>query len=144
MYLAALQMYPGSAHLELPGTIPVNRWGRALDWIRTNTPQNAMFAISPTLLNNPAEDLPGFRAMAERSVLVDNKDEGVASIFPDVAGQWKRRADAEAGLDRMPEAERVARLKPWGVSWLLLPPADAASLSCPYRNSEVAVCHLTP
>ncbi len=143
MFVASLQMYPGSTHLELPGTTPENPWGQALNWIRVNTPRNAMFAISPTLLYNPAEDLPGFRAMAERSVLVDNKDEGVASIFPDVAGEWMRRANAEAGLDQMSEAERVARLKPFGVSWLLLPPAVAKSLSCPYSNSEVSVCRLT-
>lgn len=143
MYASELRMYPGSAHLEWPQTTPVNPWGQALVWIRHNTPQDAKFAISPTLLTSPAEDLPGFRALADRGVLVDNKDEGVASIFPDVAPLWKQRADAEAGLDTMSPAERAAHLRPFGVSWLLLPPNVAASLPCPFRNQVVAVCRMT-
>jgi len=144
MLFAQVRMYPGSAHLEWPSAAPANPWGQALVWIRNDTPANAVFAISPVLLNSPAEDLPGFRALAERSVLVDNKDEGVASIFPEVAPAWKQRSDAEAGLRRMTNAERSARLAPWHVTWLLLPPADAASLSCPFRDSAVAVCPLQP
>ncbi len=142
MFLASLQMYPGSAHLELPGSAPVNPYGRALEWIRVNTPQNAVFSISPALLENPAEDLPGFRALAQRSVLVDNKDEGVASIFPDVAGEWQRRRQAETGMDHMSPAQLEARLGPFGVNWVILPPPDARQMTCPYRNSEVAVCPL--
>ncbi len=144
MLFAQLRMYPASAHLEWPDAAPANPLGQALVWIRNETPGNAVFAISPSLLNNPSEDLPGFRALAERSVLVDNKDEGVASIFPEVAPAWKQRSNAAAGLDFMTPAQRITRLTPWGVTWLLLPPADAASISCPYRNSAVAVCPLTP
>lgn len=143
MFTAEVRMYPGSAHLEWPNSTPVNPWGQALVWIRTHTPENAVFAISPHLLASPAEDLPGFRALADRSVLVDNKDEGVASIFPDVAAAWKQRSEAVAQLATMSPAERAARLAPFGVQWLLLPPKSAASLSCPYRNAVVAVCRMT-
>lgn len=144
MLFAQMRMYPGSAHLEWPNGAPANPWGRALVWIRDETPANAVFAISPSLLNNPTEDLPGFRALAERSVLVDNKDEGVASIFPEVAPAWKQRSDAEAGLARMTPAQRLTSLAPWHVTWLLLPPADDASLSCRFRDAAVAVCPLRP
>ena len=144
MFVTEIAMYPGSQHLEWPGSTPVNPWGQALLWIRDHTPPQAVFAISPTLLASPAEDLPGFRARAERSVLVDNKDEGVASIFPDVAPLWKQRSDATAGMESMSPAELAARLRPWGVSWILLPPASAASLPCPWRNSVVAVCPIEP
>lgn len=144
MMFAQVRMYPGSAHLEWPDAAPANPWGQALVWIRNNTSASAVFAISPSLLNNPAEDLPGFRALAERSVLVDNKDEGVASIFPEVAPAWKQRSKAEAGLARMTPAQRLTSLAPWHVTWLLLPPADAASLACPFRDTAVAVCALRP
>lgn len=144
MFVAELYMYPGSAHLELPGTAPVNPWGQALVWIRDNTPHNAVFAISPGLVASPAEDLPGFRALADRSVLVDNKDEGVASIFPSVAPLWKQRSDAEAGLDALTPAQRASRLRPWGISWVLLPPSEFSPSLCPYENSVVAVCRLPP
>jgi hypothetical protein len=111
-------------------------------WIRENTPRDAVFAVSPTLLTSPAEDLSGFRARSQRSVLVDNKDEGVASIFPAVAPAWKQRSMAEQGMDGMSPAERAARLGPWRVTWLLLPVKAAVSLDCPYRNAVVAVCPL--
>lgn len=143
MLATEVGMYPGSAHLEWPGSAPLNSWGQALAWIRGNTPAEARFAISPALLSSPAEDLPGFRARAERSVLVDNKDEGVASIFPAVAPAWKERSEAEAGLDHMTAAQRAARLGPWGITWLLLPPSAAGDLLCPYRNSVVVVCRMT-
>lgn len=140
MYGASLGSYRGCAHIEWPGSVPIDPLGQAMVWIRTHTPANAVFAISPQLLKSPPEDMPGFRALAERSVLVDNKDEGVASIFPDVAPEWKARADAEAGLDGMTPAERAARLRPWGVGWLLIPASDARNIPCAYRNSGVVVC----
>jgi hypothetical protein len=142
MFVAEIQTYSGSAHIEWPGSAPVSPWSRALVWIHDQTPENAVFAVSPTLLASPAEDLAGFRARTERSVLVDNKDEGVASIFPAVAPAWKERSIAEHGLDRMSPAERAARLSPWGVTWLVLPSSAANSLTCPYRNAAVAVCPL--
>ncbi|HEY1810297.1 MAG TPA: DUF6798 domain-containing protein [Acidobacteriaceae bacterium] len=140
MLVASRQAWSGSTHIEWPGSQPSSPWSRALVWISRNTPPHAVFAISPTLLTSPAEDLSGFRARAERSVLVDNKDEGVASIFPDVAPAWKQRSMAEQGLDQMSPAERAARLAPWGVTWLLLPTAAARSLPCPYHNPVIAVC----
>jgi hypothetical protein len=143
MLATEIAMYPGSVHIEFPGSRLTNPWAQALVWIRDNTPADAVFAISPALLSSPAEDMPGFRARAERSVLVDNKDEGVASIFPAVAPAWKQRSQAEEGLDQMTPAERMTRLAPFGVSWLLLPPAVAQSLPCPYRNAAVAVCRMT-
>ncbi|HEX3663599.1 MAG TPA: DUF6798 domain-containing protein [Acidobacteriaceae bacterium] len=140
MLIAARQTWSGSMHIEWPGSKPASPWSRALVWIASNTPPDAVFAVSPTLLASPAEDLSGFRARAQRSVLVDNKDEGVASIFPRVAPAWKLRSAAEQGLDQMTPAEREARLAPWHVTWLLLPSATAGSLSCPYRNAAIVVC----
>jgi hypothetical protein len=143
MYWSETTMYPGSQHWEWPGSAPENPWGEALVWIRHNTPPEAVFAISPDLLAHPAEDLPGFRALAERSVLVDNKDEGVASVFPEVAPEWKRRSLAAVNLAQLRPDERAARLSPYHVSWLLLPPSSTVTAGCPYRNSVVAVCPMT-
>jgi hypothetical protein len=144
MFVSELRMYPGSAHLEWPDAVPVNPWGKALVWIRNSTPPDAVFAVSPDLLSSPAEDLPGFRALAERSVLVDNKDEGVASIFPNVAPAWQQRSLAANVMGTQSPALIAARLAPWHVSWVLLHHDYSGSLSCPYRNSVVAVCRLEP
>ncbi|MFP5229222.1 MAG: hypothetical protein ACLGXA_16535 [Acidobacteriota bacterium] len=144
MFVAEVRSYSGSAHIEWPGSAPISPWSQALVWIKGHTAPNAVFAVSPSLLISPAEDLAGFRARAERSVLVDNKDEGVASIFPAVAPAWKERSVAEQDLDSMSPAQRAARLAPWGVTWLVLPTPVAQSLSCSYRNIAVAVCPVKP
>jgi hypothetical protein len=135
--------YRASALIEWPGKPPANPWEQAFLWIRTHTPQNAVFAADASALDSKGEDEQGFRALSERSTLNDNKDEGVASLFPADAAVWRKRRNAELGLNQENDQERMERLRPYGVTWILLPPAARTSLNCPYRNSVVAVCRLS-
>ena len=44
MYAVDRNLYPASHHLELPGRAASNPWRQAFDWVRNNTPQDAVFA----------------------------------------------------------------------------------------------------
>lgn len=136
--------YPASTLIEWPGKPPANAWEQAFLWIRNNTPQNAVFAADSSALNSRGEDAQGFRALSERSTLNDNKDEGVVSLFPADAAVWRKRRNAELGLNQENDRERLDRLRPYGVTWILLSPAARTSFDCPYRNPVVAVCRLSP
>ncbi|MDI3255437.1 MAG: hypothetical protein QJR10_11735 [Bacillota bacterium] len=143
MMLVQRQTYPASAHVEWPFAAPRNPWQQAFVWIRYNTPQNAIFALDSNYTKSGAEDTQGFRATAARSALVDDlKDGGVVAIFPALAPQWKKQRDLEEGLDGISDHERMTRLKPMGVTWLLLRSSATTQFDCPYRNSVVKVCRL--
>jgi hypothetical protein len=142
MYLAERQTYPTCAHIEWPGAEPVSPWEQAYVWIRNDTPRDAVFAVSPSLMKTLGDDTPGFRAITERSVLTDNKDKGVTSLFPSIAEEWLRRQDAERGLDAISDQQREVQLHPFGVGWLLLPVRANTLFPCPYRNSIVKVCQM--
>ncbi len=143
MLLIQKQVYTTSAHVEWPFTAPRNPWQQAFLWIRHNTPQDAVFALDSNYTKLGSEDTQGFRATASRSALVDElKDGGVVAIFPQLAPRWKSQRDLEIGLDRISDQERIARLRPAGVTWLLLSANATTQLDCPYRNSAVAVCKL--
>jgi len=144
MFFTQRLTYPLSAHIEFPQVIPRNPWEQTFLWIRANTPTNAVFAADPDLVLQHGEDGRGFRVMTERSLLGDYKDEGVVVVIPRLATQWAREYDAQVGLDRMTDAERVARLQPLGVSWLLLASSATTSLPCPYSNGVSKVCELIP
>ena len=116
---------------------------QAFLWIRNNTPQNAVFALDSNYTKLGIEDTQGFRATAARSALVDElKDGGVVAIFPQLAPRWKSQRDLEIGLNRISDQERIARLQPAGVTWLLLSAGATTQFACPYRNSAVAICML--
>jgi hypothetical protein len=137
------QFYTVSARIEWPFAAPRNPWQQAFLWIRENTPQNAVFALDSNYTKIASEDTQGFRATAVRSALVDElKDGGVVAIFPKLAPLWKSQRDLEMGLDRISDEERAARLRPAGVTWLLLSADAETHLNCPYRNAAVAVCSL--
>jgi hypothetical protein len=144
MFFAQRLTYPLSAHIEFPGAVPRNPWEKAFRWIRANTPPDAVFAANPDLVRLDGEDGQGFRVMTERSLLGDYKDEGVVVVVPPLAARWALERNAQAGLDRMTDAERVARLQPLGVNWLLLSNSAATSFPCPYRNLVSQVCRLIP
>ncbi|MBB6146881.1 hypothetical protein HNQ77_004862 [Silvibacterium bohemicum] len=141
-YLAQRGAYPASAHVELPGSYPKNPWQQAFLWIRANTPSDAVFAANPDLVFITGEDAQGFRATAERSLLADDKDEGVVVVFPYLAGVWAKQRDPQEGIDTMTDAERIARLRPAGADWVLLARSAETSMPCPYRNSVAQVCRL--
>lgn len=144
MFFAQKAVYPLSAHIELPDTAARNPWQQAFLWIRANTPHDAVFAANPRLVFLEGEDAQGFRAISERSLLGDDKDEGVVVVFPALAEEWAAQRNAQIGLDRLTDSERAARLRPLGVTWLLLSSRSTTRLSCPYRNAVAQVCHLAP
>src|SRR5580692_2365396 len=118
--------YPESNHVEWPGLTPRNRWQQAFLWIRANTPRNAIFALDNDYIESAGEDAQGFRATAERSAVADwFKDGGIASNFPQAATLWWQGAQATAELNRANDDQRLARLRPLGVSWIVLPASTA-------------------
>ena len=153
MFYAQRQMYPSTAHLQLPGRAPSNDWLRAFAWIRQstprqNTPTNALFALDPYYMQQPGEDFHGFRALAERSALADMvKDPGMVARVPTLAERWQREVNATKNWQNFQPAD-FARLKTtFGVTWVVLAKSAAASQSatdliCPYQNQTVKVCRI--
>jgi uncharacterized membrane protein YfcA len=144
-FSAARSAFPNSNHLELPGLAPRNLWAQAFLWVRDNTPKDALFALDADYINAPGEDAQCFRAIAQRSALADySKDGGEASIAPVLTANWVRDQAAQQALSAPAtiDAQRLAALRPLGVTWLLLQSAAATQLQCPYANSAVRVCRL--
>jgi hypothetical protein len=142
---AARSAFPNSNHLELPGLVPRNPWAQAFLWVRDNTPKDALFALDADYINAPGEDAQCFRAIARRSALADySKDGGEASIAPVLTADWVRDQAAQQALSSpsTTDAQRLAALRPLGVTWLVLQPSAATSLDCPYANSAVKLCRL--
>lgn len=152
MFYAQRQLYPASAHIEWPGATPRNPWLQAFAWIRQNTPQDALFAVGPRYMTLPAEDYHGFRALAQRSSLVDfDKDGGMAARVPHLAPRWLKELTAQDNWQNF-QPQDFARLKhDFGVTWILLTPRDAQfpsaqidsnpAMTCPYKK-EILVCRL--
>ena len=142
--------FPDSRHLELPGALawgPTtdggNQFEQAFAWIRANTPKDAVFALDAQYITKPGEDAQSFRAIAERSVLPDfSKDGGVVTNQPKLAAAWQEGQTAQTGLDGQTDEERVARLKPLGVSWVVLERGAATGFACEFVNGAVKVCRL--
>ena len=143
LFAAQRATYPDSAHIEWPGAQPRNPWAQAYEWVRDNTPPNAIFAADPELVFLPGVDSQGFRATTGRSILADEKDRGVAAIVdPSIASAWVAQYDSQIGVDTMSDAEREQRLRPFGVTWLLLPVGSSTGFACPYRNAAAKVCRM--
>jgi hypothetical protein len=135
--------FPHSVHLEMPWAQPANKWERAFVWVSRHTPKDALFALDAHYITQPEEDAQSFRAIAERSMLPDySKDGGEASITPDLSAAWMVGQNAQVGLNIESDADRIAQLKPLGVTWVLLDAASATSMQCDYANSAVKVCRL--
>jgi hypothetical protein len=90
----------------------------------------------------PGEDEQNLRAMAERSILADYKDEGLALVFPGDAANWYAQFNAQREIASMSDAQRVAVLVPLGATWMVLPAGARTAMPCPYRNDAVLVCRL--
>jgi len=145
MWYAQRELFPASPHIEWPGVAPKNSWLRAFEWIRQNTPPQAVFAIDPMHMVIQGEDQHGFRALAERSMLADGvKDPGAATLFPDLllAEHWREQVRAQAGWKSF-QAEDFRRLKnKYGVTWVVLQRPGVAGLNCPYENDALLVCRV--
>jgi hypothetical protein len=144
MFAAQRFTYPASSHVEWPGLTPGNPWQQAFLWIGANTPQDAIFALDNDYIEWPGEDAQGFRATAERSAVADYfKDGGIASNFRQAAIPWWLGSQATAQLNSATDEERLARLLPLGVSWIVLPAQANTGLWCPFTNASVRVCRLS-
>jgi hypothetical protein len=144
MVAAERETFPASRHLELPGVDGGgNAWERAFAWIRKSTPKDAVVALDAEYITGPGEDAQGFRAIAERSTLPDySKDGGVVTNRPELAAAWLEGQVAQAGLNMEEDARRVARLRPLGVSWVVLERGAVTKFVCDYANEAVKVCRL--
>jgi hypothetical protein len=137
--------YPESNHVEWPGSTPRNQWQQAFLWIRSRTPEDAVFALDNDYIEGPGEDAQGFRATAERSAVADwFKDGGIASNFPQAAIPWWQGSQATDKLNGAADAQRLSRLQPLGVTWIVLPAQASTRFPCPFANARVRVCRLGP
>jgi hypothetical protein len=136
--------YPNSGQVEWPGSMPRNPWQQAFLWIRDQTPRDAVFALDNDYIESPGEDAQGFRATAERSAVADYfKDGGIASNFRQAALPWSQGSQATAQLNRASDDQRLARLLPLGVTWIVLPAQVNTGFACPFVNVGVRVCRLS-
>ena len=150
MFYAQRQMYPATAHLELPGSLSRNNnevsrngWVEAFRWISRNTPVDSQFALDPRYMELPGEDYHGFRALAERSVLADElKDAGMAARVPRLAPRWLREVEAQRGWRGFKRPDFLRLKAEFGVDWVVLQVPGVDRLPCPYRNSQVMVCRV--
>jgi len=142
MFLVQRQLFPATEHLELPGRSGSNSWVQAFNWIRENTPNDAIFALDPNYMNIDGEDEHGFRDLAERSALANFHDRGAVSMFPALARDWYEQDRAQRGW-RTFQAPDFQRLRQdYGVTWVVLQRPGAPSLVCPFRNDVVMVCQI--
>lgn len=143
MLFAERETFPHSTHLELPWRAPANPWEEAFVWISRNTPKDALFALDAHYITSSGEDAQSFRAIAERSMLPDySKDGGEASITPTLTTAWIAGERAQTGLSVESDAQRIAVLRPLGVTWVVLSRDSRTDLCCAYRNDAVKVCRL--
>jgi len=143
MFLAQRALFPASGHIEWPGAAPKNQWVQAFEWIRANTPPDAVFALDPFHMHIKGEDENGFRAIAQRSMLADAvKDSGAVTMFPPMAEEWLRQIQAQRGWKAF-QAQDFRRLRAeYGVNWVVLQQPGVPGLDCPYQNAAVLVCRV--
>jgi hypothetical protein len=143
MFFAQRQLFPASAHIEWPYSQTRNQWAQAFDWIRENTPVNALFALDPEHMGLDGEDENGFRARAQRSMLADAvKDKGAVSMFPPLSDEWLEQFRDQQNWNQFGKEDFLRLRQKYGVSWIVLKRPGPQGLNCPYENSAVRVCYL--
>jgi hypothetical protein len=143
MFYVQRATYPASRHLELPWTGPVNLWEQGFLWIRSNTPENALFALDANYITAAGEDAQNFRAIARRSALPDySKDGGAAAIAPDLAATWRIGQGLQSHLNEKIGREQLAKLRGTGVDWVVLSSKTATPFGCLYTNAAIKVCRI--
>jgi len=141
MFYAQRQLFPATSHLEFPWTAPSNPWAQAFDWVRGNTPTDAVFALDPNYMNLPNEDEHGFRELAERSSLANAHDQGGVSMFPALASDWSAQYTAQQNWSAFQLSDFRRLRQAYNVTWVVLE-HPIPTLDCPYRNNTVAVCRV--
>jgi hypothetical protein len=143
MFVAQRQIFSASVHIEWPWVRPRNPWAQAFDWIRTNTPPDALFALNPSHMELPGEDEIGFRARAERSMLADAvKDKGAASMFPPLSVKWLEQLRDQTNWRQFRKEDFERLRQKYGVTWIVDEVPDREGLKCPYQNAAVRVCRV--
>jgi hypothetical protein len=145
MVVAQQAIFPATPYVEWPWKAARNPWVQAFDWIRTNTPEDAYFAMNPIAMQMPGEDEHGFRAIAQRSLLADSvKDSGAVSMFPALAEEWQEQVNAQREWTKFQLADFQKLKARYGVDWVVVEVEQpgATGLACPYRNSRVRVCKI--
>jgi hypothetical protein len=144
MFIVNRDTYPFSPHIEVPwATTSPNAWVNTLLWIRTNTPQDAVFAVDARYFKQPGVDVHGFRAVSERSSPADYfKDGGVAAMFPALADEWKTMSNATYGLDHFNSADFARLATQYPVTWAVIHGVAPAGMACPYQQGGYAVCKI--
>jgi hypothetical protein len=143
MWFLQQSSFPASSHVEWPGSRSGNTWTSAFFWIRGHTPKDAIFAVDPNYMLSPGEDMHGFRAVAERSVLADSvKDSGAVSLFPQLADEWKRETQAESGWKNFHRTDFAKLAAKYPITWILTRSPGPIGAVCPYANRELVVCRI--
>lgn len=135
--------YAYSEHIEWPGAASSNPWLAAFTWARANTPVDAVFALDPRYMALRGEDVHGFRAIADRSMLADAyKDSGEVTMFPRLLDDWEQQQQLVRNWRsfRPEDFAHLAQISP--VTWVVVQQPLQAGLDCPYHNAAVAVCHI--
>jgi hypothetical protein len=116
---------------------------QAFEWIRTNTPEDAYFAMNPLAMQMPGEDEHGFRAIAERSLLADRvKDSGAVSMFPALAQEWQEQVNAQREWTKFQLADFQKLKARYKITWVVVEQPGVTGLACPYENWRVRVCRI--
>lgn len=143
MFVAQRQIFPATAHIEWPWAQPRNPWALAFDWVRANTPTDALFALNPKHMDLPGEDEMGFRARAERSMLADAvKDKGAASMFPPLSVKWLEQVQDQMNWKQFTKDDFQRLRQKYGVSWIVDEQPVRPGMECPYQNAAVRVCRV--
>jgi hypothetical protein len=144
MFALDSSQYAYSPHIELPGQTGGNAWLEAFAWARANTPVDAVFALDPNYMAIRGEDVHGFRALADRSMLADAyKDSGAVTMFPRLLDDWQQQEQMLDGWRSFgpAEFEHLSQISP--VSWVIVERSQQSGLNCPYRNADIAVCRIS-
>ncbi len=157
MFTVQSHQLSASDHIEWPGLKPRNQWVQAFDWVRGNTPKDAFFALDPWCMLKDGEDLHGFRALAERSMLCDMvKDPAVVSVMfaagqittdefmevPEIAQGWHNQVSALRGWKDFGLDDFRSLKQRFGVGWVILKKPGGDGLACVYENDAVKVCRI--
>jgi hypothetical protein len=143
MFLVQWANFDEGTHLEMPWTVNANPWLQTFDWIRTNTPADAYFALDPRYLAAPGEGFRSFRALAERSQLADAiKDTSVVTQVPSLASEWDQQQQAMDGWADFALADFQRLNRTFGVSWAVVSDPAPAGLVCLWHNGKLSVCRI--
>ena len=116
---------------------------QAFDWVRLNTPTDALFALDPKYMERRHEDYYGFRGFAERSMLADDsKDPSVVEVFPDLAWQWKLEVESRRNWEHFTLADFERLKRDMHVTWVMVEQPGVPGLACPFSNGSVMACRI--